>query len=69
MVYESPGIRRRPSPVRPFDLVPPQMVEAAKRLFAQLKRNGMVGQLRLMTWQRRPPARLGEPGLPQLPEG
>jgi hypothetical protein len=38
---------RMPSPVRPFDLAPPHVVEAAKRLFSHLRRNGMGGQMRL----------------------
>ena len=34
---------RLPYPVGAFDFVPPQVVEAAKRLFSHLKLNGVVG--------------------------
>ena len=34
---------RLPSPVGAFDFVPPQVVEAAKRLFSHLKHDGVVG--------------------------
>jgi hypothetical protein len=40
-VYGSSVMRRRlPSPVRPFDVAPPHLVEAAKRIFVYLRRNG-----------------------------
>jgi hypothetical protein len=34
--------RRLPSPIRPFDLPPPHVVEAVKRLFAILRGAGRM---------------------------
>mgnify|MGYP001555962018 CR=1 FL=1 len=35
--------QRRPSPVRPFDVVPPSVVDAAKRLFEAVRQAPKVG--------------------------
>jgi hypothetical protein len=42
--YRSRGRgRRRTAPLPPFDAVPPHLVEAAKRIFAQRPRTGHMG--------------------------
>ena len=64
---ESPVMRHRtPSPVRPFDLAPPHVVEAAKRIFTNLMRNG-VGQFRLRARPLGPAPRV-ELGYARTPE-
>jgi hypothetical protein len=59
---------RMPSPVRPFDLAPAHLVEAAKRLFSHLRRNPIAGPILLRALPSGQPTRL-ELGSARLPDG